>query len=56
MTGVAAIAERLRHHPEWLNVYNRVTIDLVTHDAHAITALDIELATAMEKYFLSRLN
>jgi len=44
MTGVAAEAERLQHHPEWFNVYNRVTIDLVTHDAQGITALDFELA------------
>jgi 4a-hydroxytetrahydrobiopterin dehydratase len=44
MTGVAFAAERLDHHPEWCNVYNRVTIDLVTHDAGGITALDFELA------------
>ena len=44
MTAVAAEAERLQHHPEWCNVYNRVTVDLVTHDAGGITALDFELA------------
>jgi 4a-hydroxytetrahydrobiopterin dehydratase len=44
MTDVATEAERLQHHPEWLNVYNRVTMDLVTHDAQGITALDFELA------------
>jgi 4a-hydroxytetrahydrobiopterin dehydratase len=44
MTAVAAEAERLNHHPEWSNVYNRVTVDLVTHDAAGITALDFELA------------
>ena len=44
MTAVAAEAERLGHHPDWSNVYNRVTIDLVTHDAGGITALDFELA------------
>jgi 4a-hydroxytetrahydrobiopterin dehydratase len=44
MTGVAIEAERLNHHPEWSNVYNRVTIDLVTHDAQGITALDFDLA------------
>ena len=44
MTAVAAEAERLNHHPEWSNVYNRVTMDLVTHDAGGITALDFELA------------
>jgi 4a-hydroxytetrahydrobiopterin dehydratase len=44
MTGVALIAEKMNHHPEWSNVYNRVTIDLTTHDAGGITALDLELA------------
>ena len=44
MTALADEAERLCHHPEWSNVYNRVTIDLVTHDAGGITALDFELA------------
>jgi 4a-hydroxytetrahydrobiopterin dehydratase len=44
MIAVAAEAERLNHHPEWSNVYNRVTMDLVTHDAGGITALDFVLA------------
>jgi len=44
MTGVAFAAERLNHHPEWANVYNRVSIELVTHDAQGITALDFDLA------------
>jgi 4a-hydroxytetrahydrobiopterin dehydratase len=44
----AAHAERLDHHPEWSNVYGRVTVDLVTHSAKGITALDLELARAME--------
>ncbi len=44
MTGVALIAERMNHHPDWSNVYNRVTIDLSTHDAGGITALDMEFA------------
>ena len=46
MTGVALVAESKHHHPEWRNVYNRVVIDLTTHDAHGITALDFELAAA----------
>jgi 4a-hydroxytetrahydrobiopterin dehydratase len=46
MTRVALVAERLGHHPEWFNVYNRVVIDLTTHDAGGITALDFELAQA----------
>lgn len=44
MTDVAREAEALGHHPEWFNVYNRVTIDLITHDPPGITALDFELA------------
>ena len=49
MTGVAFEAERLGHHPEWSNVYNRVTVDLVTHDAQGITALDLDLARRMQQ-------
>jgi 4a-hydroxytetrahydrobiopterin dehydratase len=48
MTRVALQAERLDHHPEWCNVYRTVTIDLATHDAGGITALDYELATRIE--------
>ena len=44
MTSVALVAESMNHHPEWSNVYGRVTIDLTTHDAGGITALDLELA------------
>ncbi len=50
MTRVAILAEKRNHHPEWRNVYNRVVIDLVTHDAgNAITEADVELAQAIEK-------
>lgn len=48
MTRVALQAERLDHHPEWSNVYRTVVIDLATHDAGGITALDYELATRIE--------
>jgi len=48
MTEVAREADALDHHPEWFNVYNRVVIDLVTHDAAGITALDFELARRAE--------
>jgi 4a-hydroxytetrahydrobiopterin dehydratase len=44
MSSVALVAEAIGHHPEWFNVYNRVSIDLVTHDAGGITQLDITLA------------
>ncbi|MBC8159374.1 MAG: 4a-hydroxytetrahydrobiopterin dehydratase [Alphaproteobacteria bacterium] len=44
MTRVAAEAEKMDHHPEWLNVYGRVDIVLTTHDAGGVTARDIKLA------------
>jgi 4a-hydroxytetrahydrobiopterin dehydratase len=47
MTSVAIEAEKLDHHPEWRNVYNKVTVDLVTHSADGITELDFDLATKM---------
>jgi len=48
MTDVAREADALDHHPEWFNVYNRVVIDLATHDASGITTLDFELARRAE--------
>ena len=46
----AAIAiEKRNHHPEWFNVYNRVTVDLTTHDAGGITEKDTELAAMLEQ-------
>ena len=48
MTEVAREADALDHHPEWFNVYNRVVIDLTTHDAAGLTALDFELAGRAE--------
>ncbi|WP_193365057.1 4a-hydroxytetrahydrobiopterin dehydratase [Neosynechococcus sphagnicola] len=44
MSSLALVAEAMGHHPEWFNVYNRVTIDLTTHDAGGITQKDLELA------------
>ena len=44
MTAVALAAEKMDHHPDWQNVYNRVTIDLATHDAGGLTVLDFDLA------------
>ncbi len=49
MTAVAIEAEKLDHHPEWSNVYNRVTIKLNTHDAGGITSLDFDLAQKIDK-------
>nr|HEX4318682.1 4a-hydroxytetrahydrobiopterin dehydratase [Kofleriaceae bacterium] len=49
MARAALVAEKLNHHPEWFNVYNKVAVDLATHDAGGITALDFELAAAMTK-------
>ncbi|MCY4491666.1 MAG: 4a-hydroxytetrahydrobiopterin dehydratase [Thaumarchaeota archaeon] len=40
--------EKLNHHPEWLNVYNKVTIDLTTHDAGGITQNDVNLAKILD--------
>jgi 4a-hydroxytetrahydrobiopterin dehydratase len=48
MTRVAIKADKLDHHPEWFNVYNRVEVLLTTHDADGVTALDVELATFMD--------
>lgn len=50
MTQVAMMAEKLDHHPEWFNVYNRVEVVLATHDADGVTELDVTLAQAMEEF------
>jgi len=49
MAAVALVAERMNHHPEWFNVYNRVVIDLTTHDVQGISARDFALATEVER-------
>lgn len=49
MARVAALAEERDHHPDWSNVYDRVTIDLTTHDAGGITGKDVDLAGAIER-------
>lgn len=48
MAAAAVLIEKRNHHPEWLNVYNRVTVDLTTHDAGGITEKDVELARTLE--------
>ncbi len=49
MTRVAMVAEKLNHHPEWFNVWNRVDVVLSTHDAGGVTELDLKLAAAMDR-------
>ena len=48
MTRVALLAEGMNHHPEWFNVYNKVSITLSTHDAGGLTQNDTRLAAAIE--------
>jgi len=49
MTEVALMAEKMNHHPEWFNVYNRVDVTLTTHDADGLSHKDIKLAKFMDK-------
>lgn len=49
MASAAVRIEKMNHHPEWCNSYNRVSIHLTTHDAGGITARDIELASLLEE-------
>lgn len=50
MTRVALLAEKMNHHPEWFNVYNRVEVTLSTHDAGGVTELDARMARAMNAW------
>jgi 4a-hydroxytetrahydrobiopterin dehydratase len=49
MTHVALTAEKLDHHPDWTNTYNKVIIRLTTHDAGGLTELDFKLANKIDK-------
>ncbi len=54
MTQVAIHAEKMNHHPEWFNVYNKVVIDLVTHDAdNSISRLDLDLAEKINEILVN---
>jgi len=48
MATAALAIEKMNHHPEWFNVYNRVTVDLTTHDANGITSSDVTLAALLD--------
>ncbi len=50
MTRAALLAEKMDHHPEWSNVYNKVEVTLSTHDAGGITEKDLHMARAMDAY------
>jgi 4a-hydroxytetrahydrobiopterin dehydratase len=49
MATAALAIEKMNHHPEWLNVYDRVTVDLTTHDSGGITKNDVELARLLDQ-------
>eukprot|EP00944_MAST-04C_sp_MAST-4C-sp1_P001624 g1624.t1 len=50
MSRSALLAEKMDHHPEWFNVYNRVEVTLSTHDCGGISSNDIEMAQAMDRF------
>ncbi|MBI2233624.1 MAG: 4a-hydroxytetrahydrobiopterin dehydratase [Micavibrio aeruginosavorus] len=54
MSRVAVLAEKMNHHPEWFNVWNRVEVVLNTHDAGGVTELDLKMARAMNGYVTAK--
>tara|TARA_B100000945_G_C19969542_1_gene406902 strand:- start:98 stop:382 length:285 start_codon:yes stop_codon:yes gene_type:complete len=52
MSKVALLSEKMNHHPNWQNTYNKVTINLTTHDIGGISNNDIKLAESIDKLFL----
>lgn len=49
MSMVALVSEKTNHHPEWFNVYNKVLVDLTTHEANGVSERDFELAETMDE-------
>jgi len=53
MTAVATKAEEMGHHPEWFNVYNKVEVELTTHDTGGVSSKDLEMADFMNQTFIN---
>jgi 4a-hydroxytetrahydrobiopterin dehydratase len=51
MTTAAIFIEKMNHHPEWFNVYKKVSVDLTTHDAGGITEKDVKLARLLDSIY-----
>lgn len=49
MTRIALLADKMDHHPEWFNVYNKVQVTLSSHDVNGLSNRDVKLANFMEK-------
>lgn len=56
MTQVAIQAEKMNHHPEWFNVYNKIEINLVTHDINGISNYDIKLAETINHLYIKEFH
>jgi len=50
MNRAALLAEKMDHHPEWFNVYNKVQVKMTTHDAGGVTSWDFDMAAAMNSF------
>lgn len=53
MTRIALVAQEMNHHPEWCNVWNKITVDLSTHSLGGLSNLDFELAAKIDQIFSS---